>query len=318
MITQQNPYTNYQLSAVGVGAIATGLDDIRQCIDIILRTIPGSDPLRPLFGSNIYRYLDNPTDVAVPNMKLEIYEALSIWEPRITVVSITHQVTTAQIEFNITYNINDSSILDVLAWSVNGIIDSGDRASGVILSAEIPIKLPGGIYNISFVTDGNPGFPTAPAYGFASAAELLAWVNENWFNYGTWYLAGSKLVLYLASGVAKRATLAITQKATLVKKSAVPSLSVGEFFNLALTVQGVNASPSFPTESINTLEQLLLWVYANWNAYGAWTIEIGDTIFYPGDFSQDFNNDIATGGVFTETYLVLQTELYTEATLTFI
>ncbi|MCC7753101.1 baseplate protein, partial [Escherichia coli] len=36
------------------GEIVRGLDDIRQAIQIILRTPRGSDPHRPEFGSNLH------------------------------------------------------------------------------------------------------------------------------------------------------------------------------------------------------------------------------------------------------------------------
>ncbi len=38
------------------GEIVRGLDDIRQAIQIILRTPRGSDPHRPEFGSNLHLY----------------------------------------------------------------------------------------------------------------------------------------------------------------------------------------------------------------------------------------------------------------------
>ncbi|HAH9251979.1 TPA: baseplate protein, partial [Escherichia coli] len=40
------------------GEIVRGLDDIRQSIQIILRTPRGSDPHRPEFGSNLHLYID--------------------------------------------------------------------------------------------------------------------------------------------------------------------------------------------------------------------------------------------------------------------
>lgn len=45
-----------------------GLDDIHQAIHIILRTPRGSDPHRPLFGSNLWRYIDYPIERAIPHV----------------------------------------------------------------------------------------------------------------------------------------------------------------------------------------------------------------------------------------------------------
>jgi phage baseplate assembly protein W len=318
MTTLATTYTNYQLSAIGVGAIATGLEDIRQCIDFILRTIPGSDPLRPLFGSNVYRFMDAPVNSMVPNLKKEIFEALNLWEPRITVTSITHEITLGQVAFNISYQVNDSSILDSLSWSFSGIIQVSESTSGVIISAAIPVKVPFGYYNVSFVVDGKAVFPPTPAYGFASAETMLAWINENWFAYGRWYISGQKLVLYLNYGVAKKASLVVSQFANITLKASINPLSSGEYYTLALTIEGKNAIPEFPVNSIATIEQLLNWLSSFWSQYGSWSIENNGITITSGDFSDDFNYDFNIGGIEIDRSLIFQTNKYLSATLTFI
>ena len=55
-----NDARNWQVSMEDPAKIVEGVDDIVQSINIILTTIPGSDPLRPEFGSNVYQYLDKP------------------------------------------------------------------------------------------------------------------------------------------------------------------------------------------------------------------------------------------------------------------
>ena len=57
------------------GEIVRGLDDIRQAIQIILRTPRGSDPHRPEFGSNLHLYIDWPVDRAIPHVVRESVEA---------------------------------------------------------------------------------------------------------------------------------------------------------------------------------------------------------------------------------------------------
>ena len=66
----------------------TGENDIHQCISNILATRKGSDILRPEFGSNHFDYIDQPFDVAVPNMVREVWTALERWETRIVVQSV--------------------------------------------------------------------------------------------------------------------------------------------------------------------------------------------------------------------------------------
>lgn len=68
--------------------VVTDIDDIKQCIDTILQTRKGSDPLRPHFGCSLMDYIDMPVNRAIPKMKKEILEALREFEPRITITKI--------------------------------------------------------------------------------------------------------------------------------------------------------------------------------------------------------------------------------------
>lgn len=79
----------WQIKLNGNGEILENLDDIKQSIYIILTTQKGSDPHRPLFGSDIYKYIDNPVNSAVPDIIREATDAIRAWEPRIEVLSIT-------------------------------------------------------------------------------------------------------------------------------------------------------------------------------------------------------------------------------------
>jgi phage baseplate assembly protein W len=84
--------SDWQLSTEGVGIVVQGLDDIRQCVNLILLTRKGSDPLRPEFGCDMYLYIDKPINTALPLMKKAMLEAIRQWEPRIDVLGITHDV----------------------------------------------------------------------------------------------------------------------------------------------------------------------------------------------------------------------------------
>jgi phage baseplate assembly protein W len=72
----------------GIGRVVQGINDVNQCIQIILTTPKGSDPLRPTFGADIWRYIDAPIDTAIPSIVREVTEAVTRWEPRVTVISI--------------------------------------------------------------------------------------------------------------------------------------------------------------------------------------------------------------------------------------
>jgi len=71
-----------------IGAVVQGIDDVQQCIAIILTTPPGSDPLRPTFGADLWNYVDNPISAAIPSIVKEVIAAITMWEPRVTVESV--------------------------------------------------------------------------------------------------------------------------------------------------------------------------------------------------------------------------------------
>lgn len=77
--------THWQLAPALNQQAVQGVDDIHQCIANILNTLKGTDILRPEFGSDHFQYLDQPEDVALPNMVREITLALKRWETRIEV-----------------------------------------------------------------------------------------------------------------------------------------------------------------------------------------------------------------------------------------
>jgi len=77
------PYWQPKLSAPG--EVVEGLDDIAQCILIILGTRQGSSALRPTFGSLVQDLMDAPMIQARPAIVREVTRALAQWEPRIKV-----------------------------------------------------------------------------------------------------------------------------------------------------------------------------------------------------------------------------------------
>lgn len=87
MNTQTLQHTHWQLSPNEHRPIS-GEDDLHQCICNILSTRKGSDVLRPDFGSNHFDYLDQPFDIAVPNMVREIFVAIERWEKRVIVQEV--------------------------------------------------------------------------------------------------------------------------------------------------------------------------------------------------------------------------------------
>lgn len=72
-----------------LGQLVLDAADIDQCIRIILTTPRGSNPHRPLFGSDLHLYIDYPVNSARPHIVREAFNALRAWEPRIEVMKVT-------------------------------------------------------------------------------------------------------------------------------------------------------------------------------------------------------------------------------------
>src|SRR5208283_2139338 len=80
---------DWSLKLGTIGAVVQGLQDIDQCIAIILTTPRGSDPLRPTFGADLWRYIDNPINIAIPSIVREVAAAIAMWEPRVSLQSVS-------------------------------------------------------------------------------------------------------------------------------------------------------------------------------------------------------------------------------------
>jgi phage baseplate assembly protein W len=100
-LTSEINTTMWSMSTSEYGAVVTDLDDIIQCVLIILSTDRGSDPFRPEFGFNLERLVDRPVNFVIPNGKLGILDALEAWEPRVTVRRIEHTLDVSHVTFKV-------------------------------------------------------------------------------------------------------------------------------------------------------------------------------------------------------------------------
>ncbi len=82
---------DWSLALGAIGEVVQGIADVEQCLGIIVTTPQGSDPLRPTFGANIWRFIDFPINVALPAIVSELTSAITTWEPRVKLVSVTAQ-----------------------------------------------------------------------------------------------------------------------------------------------------------------------------------------------------------------------------------
>lgn len=100
MNTKNFKHTHWQIAPENVEHIQ-GEDDLHQCIRNILSTRKGSDILRPDFGSDHFDYIDQPYDIAVPNMVREIFVAIDNWEKRVVVQEVKISGIAPHFEFQI-------------------------------------------------------------------------------------------------------------------------------------------------------------------------------------------------------------------------
>lgn len=79
-----------RLGADGRFAWSTGPDNIREAIQVILLTQPNERLMLPKFGGKLRSFLFQPNTVATRQaIQNEIQISLSLWEPRITVQSVS-------------------------------------------------------------------------------------------------------------------------------------------------------------------------------------------------------------------------------------
>ena len=75
---------------LGFMHVSTGLDVVKSDLMILLLTNPGERVMLPTYGCNLRKYFFEPNDQTVAAQVKEIIsQAITTWEPRITVENIT-------------------------------------------------------------------------------------------------------------------------------------------------------------------------------------------------------------------------------------
>lgn len=106
---------DWQLSLYQADELVQGAADVAQCIDIILNTQLGTDPLRPDFGTNYLDHIDKPVNVAAPGMVREIVTAISRWEKRVTINTVTWRVDEAKVTYQIEWSSKYGPGINIIA-----------------------------------------------------------------------------------------------------------------------------------------------------------------------------------------------------------
>ncbi len=108
-----------RVGANGQMVWSEGEDNIRESIEIILRTRPGERLMLPEFGCSLERYLFEPNTISTLRLIQEkVKRAISRWEPRIRLDDVVVET-----------NINDSRVVDVTIFFTLVATQSRDQIS---------------------------------------------------------------------------------------------------------------------------------------------------------------------------------------------
>jgi phage baseplate assembly protein W len=303
---------DWQISTQGVGLVAEGLEDIRQCLDICLRTTKGTDPLRPQFGSDIFQYVDKPLTVAIPNMIRAIIETVQIWEKRVALEKVKYQTRdTSTVDFFITYRLVDEELIDLLKLQLdNGILTPILTQIGTLtIFALFPPNPTHKRYQVDFHANGVVALPPAPAGGFATQMDLYAWVAANWSGYGSWQMAANKIIGHLIPEI-QQAEISIILIGTIKYTAIIPNLSTGQSWQVELNT----GTQLLLSDSFTTVSQMIIWLNVNWFQFGVWNIESNPGAGGEFDISDFVDTEFVAGSPFAY-ILALLSETLNNATL---
>lgn len=291
----------------GYGQVTTGTVQIRQRINIAITTTKGTDPCRPLFGSDVYKYVDAPITIAIPNIKKAVIDAVGLWVPEVKIISITHLLDAdGHLSFMVTYELVGTEITESFVFfASNGII--ADKST-LTLQAYFPDNPDSMNFLVFMQLNGLAVSPPANLFGFTTKEETLAWVTTNWGYLADWFLSEDKLVAYVKDPIYTTGFLGIRLSEVFTISALFPDLEGSDNYHVQVIenpgeldgkVRVLAGTFWSPADVLNA-------VRSQWSDMGVWNIEN-----FFGDFDSDFGSDFSIGG----TYLVLQTPIYSKATI---
>lgn len=277
------------MSVAGPGVLVEGVAAIRQRIDLAIRTSKGTDPLRPEFGTIIYKYVDGTDNISIPNIKAEIIRALQMWVPEVSVVTIKHSFQDIHNPaFEITYNLKDSDLIDKLLFDLKNGSTISDAVNELILQGSFPDNPNNYRYIVSLIINGNQISPVPDNSGFTNIQELYNWVKANWYYIGRWYMLSDRIVCYINSEGIKTASLAINVLPVIKIASSFPLLGNNQVYGVQFKINGIDVNPAIP-QTFTTPGDVLNFAQTYWNNLN-WFIqsEGSDGGILSDEFSDEF------------------------------
>ncbi|QDB79392.1 GPW/gp25 family protein [Georgenia sp. 311] len=130
------------LDGDGGVALAGHEEDVRQSVLIILSTNLGERVMRPVFGSDVRRFVfDSASTTRLALLQHRVTEALVRWEPRIDVDEVTVTVppsTVARVDVDIAYRVRATNTFYNLVYPFyldeahgDATVDTAQRRQGV-------------------------------------------------------------------------------------------------------------------------------------------------------------------------------------------
>ncbi len=113
-------------AGAGLGHLVQALDDIQQCLLILLTTPKGSDPFRPTFGADLFRWIDAPIDIATANLAREAAVAIQTWERRAVFESLSVAPIDAtdqsgsHLQLTVSWRPSTGGELQILSFAIGG------------------------------------------------------------------------------------------------------------------------------------------------------------------------------------------------------
>lgn len=95
-----------------------GIDEVNQCIQLLIATVPGERVQRPEYGCRLYtRTWDNIDEVASEGLT-DIREAVQNFEPRVNLVSVNSRIfrDEGRVLFAVEYRLKDSNVVENLVF----------------------------------------------------------------------------------------------------------------------------------------------------------------------------------------------------------
>lgn len=96
----------------------SGMNEVNQCIQLLIATVPGERVMRPEFGCRLYtRVWENLDEVASQGLK-DIREAIDTFEPRVDLISVNSRIfrDEGRVLFAVQYRLKDTNTVQNLVF----------------------------------------------------------------------------------------------------------------------------------------------------------------------------------------------------------